>query len=325
MRDRHRSRRARTRAPPRAPTAAPPARRRPRRTTSTSCGFQTSSASALTTASLAQKRAARCIAGRGRLCGVRALGVSEQTLGEARPAGQRPLQPIDLEKVDADAAHPDGQLYPSSCPFRYLRLVLPPATVGCAGGQGSNTRTERERMAPKGYPQPPGTVAVRVTEAITTAMADLSQHHAAGVRSFAFAEARDAAFAAASRELRFCLDAEGRLTYVEGPWQSAARPRADRAARRALARRGQPARPRRDARGDRARAVGARAGRARPAHGRRHGQPTASCTGRCWRAPAPTSITAVGYERDHALAAAQAESARLPSAGPRRSSRRSTT
>ena len=50
-------------------------------------------------------------------------------------------------------------------------------------------------------------------------MADLSQHHAAGVGSFAFAEARDAAFAAASRELRFCLDAEGRLTHVEGPWQ----------------------------------------------------------------------------------------------------------
>ena len=68
--------------------------------------------------------------------------------------------------------------------------------------------------------RPPGTVAVRVTEAVTTTMADLSQHHAAGVRSFAFAEARDAAFAAASRELRFCLDAEGRLTHVEGPWQS---------------------------------------------------------------------------------------------------------
>ena len=51
-------------------------------------------------------------------------------------------------------------------------------------------------------------------------MADLSQHHAAGVRSFAFAEARDAAFAACSRELRFCLDAEGRLTPRGGPWQS---------------------------------------------------------------------------------------------------------
>jgi signal transduction histidine kinase len=51
-------------------------------------------------------------------------------------------------------------------------------------------------------------------------MADLSQHHTAGVRSFAFAEPRDAAFAAASRELRFCLDAHGRLTHVEGPWHS---------------------------------------------------------------------------------------------------------
>jgi signal transduction histidine kinase len=51
-------------------------------------------------------------------------------------------------------------------------------------------------------------------------MADLSQHQAAGVRSFAFAEARDAAFAAASRELRFCLDREGRFAHMEGPWQS---------------------------------------------------------------------------------------------------------
>ena len=41
--------------------------------------------------------------------GVGAFFVSEQTFGEARPAGQRPFQPIDLEKVDADAAHPDGQ------------------------------------------------------------------------------------------------------------------------------------------------------------------------------------------------------------------------
>ncbi len=61
---------------------------------------------------------------------------------------------------------------------------------------------------------------MRVTEAVTRTMADLSQHHTAGVRSFALAEPRDAAFAAASRELRFCLDAEGRLTHLEGPWQS---------------------------------------------------------------------------------------------------------
>src|SRR3712207_8192820 len=27
---------------------------------------------------------------------------------ETRPTGQRPLQPFDLEEVDADAAHPDG-------------------------------------------------------------------------------------------------------------------------------------------------------------------------------------------------------------------------
>jgi signal transduction histidine kinase len=60
---------------------------------------------------------------------------------------------------------------------------------------------------------------VRVTEAVTTTMADLSQRHAAGVRSFAFAEARDAAFAACSRELRFCLDREGRFAHVEGPWE----------------------------------------------------------------------------------------------------------
>ena len=61
---------------------------------------------------------------------------------------------------------------------------------------------------------------MRVTEAVTRATADISQHQTAGARSFAFAETRDAAFAACSRELRFCLDREGRFAYMEGPWQS---------------------------------------------------------------------------------------------------------
>jgi signal transduction histidine kinase len=141
-------------------------------------------------------------------------------------------------------------------------------------------------------------------------MADLSQHHAAGVRSFAFAEARDAAFAAASRELRFCLDAGGRLTHVEGPWQSllgrepiallgahwrvAVSPH-DHAAMRVAIEHVLSAREpfeldlRMDAETD------------------------AECVVH-WSLLAGAGadlITAVGYERDHALAAAQAESARL--------------
>jgi len=51
-------------------------------------------------------------------------------------------------------------------------------------------------------------------------MAVLTQQHAGGDPTFAFAEARDQAFAACSRELRFCIDSDGRLTHVEGPWQT---------------------------------------------------------------------------------------------------------
>jgi|tagenome__1003787_1003787.scaffolds.fasta_scaffold20949217_2 signal transduction histidine kinase len=63
-------------------------------------------------------------------------------------------------------------------------------------------------------------MAVRVTEAVTSTMAVLTQQHAGGDPTFAFAEARDQAFAACSRELRFCIDSDGRLTHVEGPWQT---------------------------------------------------------------------------------------------------------
>jgi signal transduction histidine kinase len=141
-------------------------------------------------------------------------------------------------------------------------------------------------------------------------MADLSQHHTAGVRSFAFAEARDAAFAAASRELRFCLDAQGRLTHVEGPWQSllgrepitllgahwrlAVSP-LDHAAMRVAVEHVLSAREpleldlRMDADTD------------------------ADCIVHWSLLPGAGAdlITAVGYEQDHALAAAQAESTRL--------------
>jgi signal transduction histidine kinase len=141
-------------------------------------------------------------------------------------------------------------------------------------------------------------------------MADLSQHHAAGVRSFAFAEARDAAFAAASRELRFCVDAEGRLTHVEGPWQSllgrepiallgahwrvAVSP-LDHAAMRVAIEQVLSAREpvELDLRMD--------------------ADTAADCVVH-WSLLAGAGaglITAVGYEQDHALAAAQAEAARL--------------
>jgi signal transduction histidine kinase len=140
-------------------------------------------------------------------------------------------------------------------------------------------------------------------------MADLSQHHA-GVRSFAFAEARDAAFATASRELRFCLDREGRFSHMEGPWQSL---------------------------------LGREPGRLLGAHWRvavspfdhstmreaiKHALPasdpvevevrmdadTAADRVVHWTLLAGTGadlVTAVGYEQDHALADARAESARL--------------
>ena len=49
-------------------------------------------------------------------------------------------------------------------------------------------------------------------------MAALPQHPGAGTRSIAQDKAREAAFAALSRELRFCLDADGCVTHLEGAW-----------------------------------------------------------------------------------------------------------
>jgi signal transduction histidine kinase len=143
-------------------------------------------------------------------------------------------------------------------------------------------------------------------------MADLPQHQAAGVRSFAFAEARDAAFAAASRELRFCVDAEGRLTHVEGPWQSllGREPIALLGAhwRVAVSRRDHAA-----MRGAIEHVLSAR----EPVDVdlRMDADTDADCVVH-WSLLAGSGvgadlITAVGHEQDHALAAAQAESARL--------------
>ena len=53
-----------------------------------------------------------------------------------------------------------------------------------------------------------------------TAMADLPQHPRAGAWSVAQNKAREAAFAALSRELRFCLDGSGCLTHLEGAWHA---------------------------------------------------------------------------------------------------------
>ena len=64
--------------------------------------------SALATASFAQKRAARCIAGPGAGGRVGALAVGEDPLGQPRPALERALEPLDVEEVDADAAHGGG-------------------------------------------------------------------------------------------------------------------------------------------------------------------------------------------------------------------------
>ena len=51
-------------------------------------------------------------------------------------------------------------------------------------------------------------------------MADIPQHPGAGKRSIAQDKAREAAFAALSRELRFCLDEAGCLTHLEGAWHA---------------------------------------------------------------------------------------------------------
>ena len=59
----------------------------------------------------------------------------------------------------------------------------------------------------------------RVTDAMQTRMATFPQHPRAG-NSLARAEAREAAFAALSRELRFCLDAGGCFAHLEGAWES---------------------------------------------------------------------------------------------------------
>jgi signal transduction histidine kinase len=53
-----------------------------------------------------------------------------------------------------------------------------------------------------------------------TAMAGLPQYREAGRQAYATDQEREAAFTALTRELRFCLDGEGRLTYADGAWQA---------------------------------------------------------------------------------------------------------
>ena len=141
-------------------------------------------------------------------------------------------------------------------------------------------------------------------------MADPSQHHAAGVRSFAFAEARDAAFAAASRELRFCLDAEGRLTHVEGPWQ----PLLGREPSALLGAHWRVAVSPLDHSAMRVAIEHVLSARVPVELDLRMDADTAADCVVHWSllaSPGAELITAVGYEQDHALAAARAESARL--------------
>ena len=107
----------RTRRP--APSAAPlslTSGAAPVATTSTSRKLQAVSPSALATASLAQKRAARCMTGRALGGGVLALGVREEPLGEPRP----PL------RAPARAAPPRGGRCPrrSSAARRYYALAI---------------------------------------------------------------------------------------------------------------------------------------------------------------------------------------------------------
>ena len=71
-------------------------------TTSTSRKFHAGSASALATASLAQKRAARCCTGRRARRRVGELPIGEQPLRQPRRALQRPLETVDLQQVKPD-------------------------------------------------------------------------------------------------------------------------------------------------------------------------------------------------------------------------------
>ena len=64
-------------------------------------------------------------AGPGR--GVVALGLGEDALGEARVALQRPLQPVDLEQVDADPGAPSG---PATLPGRRSASPSPDVALG---------------------------------------------------------------------------------------------------------------------------------------------------------------------------------------------------
>ena len=63
-------------------------------------------------------------------------------------------------------------------------------------------------------------MAARVTEPMKTEMAGLPQHPGAVARSMPAERARDATFAAISDELRLCLDEEGCLMHVSGPWRA---------------------------------------------------------------------------------------------------------
>ena len=70
------------------------------------------SPSALTTASLAAKRAARWRPGRARAAAYSTLGRGEDPLGEPGMALQGALHPLDLEQVDADAGHQAARYLP---------------------------------------------------------------------------------------------------------------------------------------------------------------------------------------------------------------------
>jgi hypothetical protein len=69
-----------------------------------------------------------------------------------RPTGQRPLQSLDLEKVDADAAHPDGDSIRPVARFATCAGSLGSATVSLPEAKAQAHGRKRERMAPKDFP-----------------------------------------------------------------------------------------------------------------------------------------------------------------------------
>ena len=104
------------------------------------------------------------------------------------------------------------------CPFRYLRWLERLRLLSKSRRPGLEHTDGKERMAPKGFPG--GWAHGREGDGSNANGDGGSSQHRAGGERIAPDEAREAAFASLSRELRFCLDSDGCLTLRDGAWQA---------------------------------------------------------------------------------------------------------